>query len=106
MSFFKKIKKSDNNYTYIGYENYHLQSTALWRTLWKPIFFSIDPETVHHVVVKILKVFKPFFRLNYYKYHFEYAGKADKRLEKEVFGIKFPNPVGLAAGFDKNAEIF
>lgn len=33
-------------------------------------------------------------------YHFE-----DPRLEKEVFGIKFKNPVGLAAGFDKNAEL-
>ena len=33
-------------------------------------------------------------------------GKPDRRLEKEVFGIKFPNPVGLAAGFDKNAEIY
>ena len=29
-----------------------------------------------------------------------------KSLEREVFGIKFPNPVGLAAGFDKNAELF
>ena len=29
-----------------------------------------------------------------------------KSLEKEIFGIKFPNPVGLAAGFDKNAELF
>ena len=29
-----------------------------------------------------------------------------KHLEKEIFGIKFPNPVGLAAGFDKNAELF
>jgi len=48
-------------------------------------------------------VFKPFFRLNYFKYHLVYAGKADKRLEKDVFGIKFPNPVGLAAGFYKNA---
>ena len=29
-----------------------------------------------------------------------------KSLEREIFGIKFPNPVGLAAGFDKNAELF
>ena len=29
-----------------------------------------------------------------------------KSLEKEIFGIKFPNPIGLAAGFDKNAELF
>lgn len=30
---------------------------------------------------------------------------ADQRLEKEVFGLKFKNPIGLAAGFDKNAEL-
>ncbi len=29
----------------------------------------------------------------------------DSRLEREVFGIKFPNPVGLAAGFDKDAKL-
>ena len=28
------------------------------------------------------------------------------KLEREVFGLKFPNPVGLAAGFDKNAEVY
>ncbi|MBL6592082.1 MAG: hypothetical protein ISP59_05390, partial [Flavobacteriaceae bacterium] len=99
MSFFKKIKKLDKNYTYIQYYYYHLLSSALWKTLWKPIFFSIDPETVHHLVVKVLKIFKPFFRFNFFKYHFYYNGKLDSRLEKEVFGIKFPNPVGLAAGF-------
>ena len=32
-------------------------------------------------------------------------GRADPRLEREVFGLKFPNPVGLAAGFDKNAIV-
>ena len=30
----------------------------------------------------------------------------DKRLEKELFGLKFPNPVGLAAGFDKQASFY
>lgn len=39
-------------------------------------------------------------------YTLKVGGKKNKYLEKEVFGIKFPNPVGLAAGFDKNAEIF
>ena len=106
MSFFKKIKEADKNLTFLTYDNYHLGSTARWNSILKPIFFKIDPETVHHLVVKLLKIFKPLFRLNYYKYHLLYKGKPDTRLEKEVFGIKFPNPVGLAAGFDKNAEIF
>ena len=105
MSFLKKIKDFETKQTFLD-TAYHLGSTALWNSFLKPIFFSIDPETVHHLVVKVLKIFKPFFRLNYYKYHFYFNGKPDSRLEKEVFGIKFPNPVGLAAGFDKNAEIF
>jgi len=106
VSFLKKIKESEKNYTHLQYDNYHLKSTALWKKIGKPIFFSIDPETVHHLVVKILKIFKPIFRFNNFRYHFIYNRKPDKRLEKEVFGIKFPNPVGLAAGFDKNAEVF
>ena len=88
MSFFKKIKESEKNYTHLQYHNYHLKSTALWKKLGKPIFFSIDPETVHHLVVKILKIFKPIFRFNNFRYHFNYNSKPDKRLEKEVFGNK------------------
>jgi dihydroorotate dehydrogenase len=69
----------------------------------KPILFQFDPEKVHYFVTRNLKRFN---RLP--------GGRAlsrvlwdlqDKRLEKEVFGLKFKNPVGLAAGFDKNAEL-
>jgi dihydroorotate dehydrogenase len=69
----------------------------------KPVFFKFDPEKVHHFVVK---------RLNWFHQHFP-LGKTILRssfdvhikgLEREVFGIKFKNPVGLAAGFDKNGE--
>ena len=84
MSFFKKIKEADKNLTFLTYDYYHLGSTARWNSILKPIFFKIDPETVHHLVVKLLKIFKPLFRLNYYKYHFLYKGKPDTRLEKEI----------------------
>jgi dihydroorotate dehydrogenase len=69
----------------------------------KPLLFQFDPEKVHYFVTRNLK------RLNRFP-----GGAAlsrmlwdleDKRLEKEVFGLKFNNPVGLAAGFDKNAEL-
>lgn len=69
----------------------------------KPVFFRFDPEKVHHFVVK---------RLNWFHDHFP-LGKTILRssfdvhikgLEREVFGIRFKNPVGLAAGFDKNGE--
>ncbi|MBD1364138.1 quinone-dependent dihydroorotate dehydrogenase [Mucilaginibacter sp. ZT4R22] len=71
--------------------------------LLKPLLFKFDPENVHYFVTRNLKRFNKMP-----------GGTAiseaiwasnDKRLEKEVFGLKFKNPVGLAAGFDKNAEL-
>jgi len=69
----------------------------------KPIFFQFDPEEVHYFVVKRLKWFHDHFPLG----QTILRGSFDvniKGLEREVFGIKFKNPVGLAAGFDKNGE--
>jgi len=68
----------------------------------KPIFFSMNPEQAHHTVTGGLKTFskiwgsKALLKSIY--------SVSDPRLEREVFGLKFKNPVGLAAGFDKNAE--
>jgi len=71
--------------------------------LLKPILFQFDPEKVHYFVTRNLKRFNRFP-----------GGAAlsraiwdvnNPRLEREVFGLKFKNPVGLAAGFDKNAEL-
>jgi dihydroorotate dehydrogenase len=71
-------------------------------SLLKPILFQFDPEKVHYFVTRNLKRFNKFpggsslsrtlWTVN------------DKRLEKEVFGLTFKNPVGLAAGFDKNGD--
>ncbi|MCC8423819.1 quinone-dependent dihydroorotate dehydrogenase [Mucilaginibacter sp. UR6-11] len=72
-------------------------------SLIKPLLFQFDPENIHYFVTRNLKRFNRFP-----------GGAAlsraiwdlkDQRLEKEVFGLKFINPVGLAAGFDKNGEI-
>ncbi|MEO3403890.1 quinone-dependent dihydroorotate dehydrogenase [Mucilaginibacter sp. CAU 1740] len=69
----------------------------------KPILFKFDPENVHYFVTRNLKRFNRFP-----------GGKGlskaiwdveSPKLEREVFGLKFRNPVGLAAGFDKNAEM-
>ncbi|MDB5123385.1 MAG: pyrD [Mucilaginibacter sp.] len=69
----------------------------------KPLLFEFDPEKVHHFVTANLK------RVNRFP-----GGQAlsrslwgldDQRLERNVFGLRFKNPVGLAAGFDKNAEM-
>ena len=68
----------------------------------KPIFFSMAPEKAHHTVTNGLKNFTKIWgskSILKSLYSIE-----DPRLEREVFGLKFKNPVGLAAGFDKNAE--
>jgi dihydroorotate dehydrogenase len=69
----------------------------------KPLLFQFDPENVHYFVTRNLKRFNRFpggAALSRMLWDLE-----DRRLEKEVFGLKFNNPVGLAAGFDKNAEL-
>ncbi|MGJ1430128.1 quinone-dependent dihydroorotate dehydrogenase [Sphingobacterium spiritivorum] len=68
----------------------------------KPFFFSMNPESAHHTVTGGLQTFTKIWgakSLLKSIYTVE-----DKRLEREVFGLKFKNPVGLAAGFDKNGE--
>lgn len=69
----------------------------------KPLFFKFDPEKVHYFVVQRLKWFHEHFPLGktIIRSSFDIHVKG---LEREVFGIKFRNPVGLAAGFDKNGE--
>ena len=63
----------------------------------RPLLFSFDPETAHHLTLDLLRI----------------ASHADPLLNvlrnfrpsphpKNVFGVNFPNPIGLAAGFDKN----
>jgi dihydroorotate dehydrogenase len=69
----------------------------------RPLLFKFDPEKIHHFVTANLKRLNKFpggAALSKGIWDFE-----DARLEKEVFGLKFRNPVGLAAGFDKNAEM-
>jgi len=69
----------------------------------KPVFFKFDPENVHHFVVKRLKWFHDYFPLGKTILRSSYDIHL-KGLEREVFGVRFKNPVGLAAGFDKNGE--
>jgi len=62
----------------------------------------MDPESAHHTVTGGLKMFSKIWGAkkllsNLYTYE-------NPNLAREVFGLKFKNPVGLAAGFDKNAE--
>ncbi len=66
----------------------------------KPILFFLDPEWAHHAALASLKLSKPLLSL----FSPRLAVK-DARLIRMVFGLKFPNPVGLAAGLDKEGEL-
>lgn len=66
----------------------------LYEHLIAPLTRLVDAETAHGLVIRALK-FKPV----------SLSRNDDPRLASEYFGLKFPNPVGLAAGFDKNADV-
>ena len=70
----------------------------------RSVLFFFQPEKAHHITAKALHVFLSFPGMrSLWKAMYKVE---DKRLEKTVFGINFPNPVGLAAGFDKDAKMF
>lgn len=76
----------------------------MYKSLIRPVLFQFDPEKVHHFTFAFIKavnkipgmraLLKSIYTIN------------DPSLEREVFGLKFKNPVGLAAGFDKDARLF
>ncbi len=68
----------------------------------KPLFFQFDPEKIHYTVTDSLKMLQKVW--GFPKLMKSMYGYQNKALEKEVFGLKFKNPVGLGAGFDKNGE--
>ncbi len=76
---------------------------AVYKSLLKPLFFLQKPEAAHHLTFNLTKT---TFNLplvgSLVKASFDFT---DPLLEKEVFGLKFKNPVGLAAGFDKDAKL-
>lgn len=74
----------------------------LYKHLLRPILFRLNPETAHHFTFNALKILFgiPGVRcLVQARYRIRYP-------EKKVMGLTFPNSVGLAAGFDKNAKLF
>lgn len=76
----------------------------LYRSLIRPVLFRINPEKIHHLIGYGLKL---AFRIPGMSWlsHKLFCMK-HPLLEREVFGLKFPNPVGVAAGFDKNANLY
>ncbi len=73
----------------------------MYKTLLKPIFFLFSPETAHGLALTLFRI--ALWIPGYGYFHDKYYLKKTPGLEKKVFGISFKNPIGLAAGFDKNA---
>ena len=76
----------------------------MYKLLLRPLLFLFDPEKVHYFTFSLIRnsskipgMSSLFRRLYVVK---------DAALERELFGLKFKNPVGLAAGFDKNAVLY
>lgn len=76
----------------------------MYKSLIRPFLFKFYAEDVHNFTFKSVKLFSAIPGGSaILRALFNYQ---DKVLEREVFGIKFKNPVGLAAGLDKDAELF
>ncbi len=76
----------------------------MYRYLIRPILFLFPPETIHRILVSTIRVFfkiPGLYRLIKSIYHVNHPA-----LVTDFLGLTFSNPVGLAAGFDKNAEVF
>lgn len=76
----------------------------MYKSLIRPILFGFDPEEIHHFSfssIRFINKIPGVSSLIRSMYHVN-----DKRLERDVFGLKFKNPVGLAAGFDKDAKLY
>lgn len=76
----------------------------MYKLLLRPLFFLFDPEKIHYFTFSLIRItskipgvsaiFRSLYQIK------------DVSLERKLFGLTFKNPVGLAAGFDKNAVLF
>ncbi|MBI5713763.1 MAG: quinone-dependent dihydroorotate dehydrogenase [Chloroflexi bacterium] len=66
----------------------------------RPLLFQLDPETAHNLTLRLLRLSSQLPITNYLLHRLFTVD--DPRLEIETFGIRFKNPLGLAAGYDKN----
>jgi dihydroorotate dehydrogenase len=76
----------------------------MYKSIIRPILFKFDPEAVHYFTFNIIKLLSkipgiPFLVRRLFQL-------THPVLERELFGLRFKNPVGLAAGFDKNAVLY
>ncbi|OFX72073.1 MAG: dihydroorotate dehydrogenase (quinone) [Bacteroidetes bacterium GWE2_29_8] len=76
----------------------------MYKFIIRPLLFLLSPENIHHLVVYVLRNLQKcngVSKMIRYFFNYEHI-----YLEREIWGLKFKNPIGFAAGFDKKAEIF
>lgn len=75
----------------------------MYKQFIRPLLFQMAPESAHHFTTSLLcTLYQSPGGASLLRMMYEWE---DQKLERELFGLKFRNPVGLAAGFDKNAEM-
>jgi dihydroorotate dehydrogenase len=73
----------------------------MYKKLISPFLFLFDPEKIHHLTFLVIKV---IFKLPFLGFLIKSYYRVDNyKLKRKLFGLTFPNPIGIAAGFDKNA---
>lgn len=75
----------------------------MYKTIIRSFFFNFDPEKIHHFTFSLLRFLNKIGFAGIFRRIYKIE---DPKLERELFGLKFPNPVGLAAGFDKDAKLY
>ncbi len=76
----------------------------MYKYFTRPLLFLFDAEKIHHFVFTSLKTLHKIPGIPFSIRKFFIV--EDKHLERNLLGLKFKNPVGLAAGFDKNATLY
>lgn len=80
------------------------QRSLMYKLLIQPLLFLFDPEEVHHFTFSAIRFLCKIPGVsNIIKGMYVVE---DRRLERQLFGLTFKNPVGLAAGFDKDAKLY
>jgi dihydroorotate dehydrogenase len=80
------------------------KTAFMYKAILKKLLFLLSPEKAHHLTVSLLKMTLAIPGISHlFRATFKVE---DPRLEREVFGLKFKNPVGLAAGFDKDGKYY
>ncbi len=75
----------------------------MYKSIIRPLFFKYDPEKVHHFTFSVIKNTQ---RIPGVAGVIKGLYQPSEKLRREVFGLSFANPVGLAAGFDKDGKLY